>query len=331
MAFSTISGVAIRGIVSVLPENVEDNMLLYGLTDKERSSLIEHTGIRFRRRVKFKNTPIKQFFAQGIDRLLGNLQWEKSSVDLIIVVTQTAQTSIPSVSCELHGDLDFSSHTMAYDINLGCSGFVYGLHACGQTLSSLGKTKARAILCCGDLSSQITEEDDLTVRPIFSDGVSITAVELDCSDYEMAFNLETFGKGQKAIHTEVTGNGNWMRLNGIDVFNYSVKYVPKNIFKLYEYADKQIPETDFVVLHQANQIINRSILKSIGANPVSEVRTLYNYGNTASASIPITLANVSSESKKTVLLSGFGVGFSVATCLMEIEFPILTDSIFIDL
>ena len=140
MALSRTSGINIDGIVSLVPANINDNLLLTHLSQPDREALIYHTGIRFRRVVKEENVSIKNFFIKGIENLLSNLKWEKESIDILICVTQTPHVSLPAISCQLQGDLGFSSHTMCYDINLGCSGFVYGLHTLSALLNSLNFT-----------------------------------------------------------------------------------------------------------------------------------------------------------------------------------------------
>ena len=330
MAFSTVSGLCINGIISVLPKNVEDNLELDKISESECEAIVNHTGIRFRHRVNRRDVSVKDLFSSGIESLLKTLEWEKSSVDLIVVVTQTAENSIPSVACELQGDLGFDTQVMAYDMNLGCSGFVYGLHSCAQTLNSFKKGNARAILCCGDISSQLTEDGDLTVRPIFSDAASVAGIEFNPKASPAYFHFETFGEGKNAIYTEKTSIGNWMRLNGIDIFNYSVKHVPSNIKKLYEHFDLSVIRTDLFVLHQANLIINKSITKALQLPPEKAPSSLYEHGNTASASIPITLALNETDNIKMVLLSGFGVGFSIASCLIAIDDPIKTELVLLD-
>ena len=114
-------------------------------------------------------------------------------------------------------------------------------------------------------------------------------------------------------------NKKTMRLNGIDVFAYSVKYVPQNIEALIENAQKpdELPET--YVFHQANKLINDAVIRKLNLNIDRVPNTLNQYGNTASASIPITLCTRLNEINKWVLLSGFGVGFSVASALIKLS------------
>lgn len=319
MALSKIIGTKIAGIATVLPSSKEDNLKLFTLDINQKEELVKHTGIRFRHVAKDKVQSAKVLFKSAINKLLETLGWDRGSIDVLVIVTQSAQSSIPSLACQIHGEMDFSSSVLAYDINSGCSGFVYGLHTVSQLLASLDQKGKRAILCCGDVSSSLTEEGDMAVKPIFSDAVCAIGIE-GSNSMESYFNLETFGKGQKAISLQKNGIGNWMRMDGIEVFNYAVKYVPKNIETLLDRysCERKIPE--MYVFHQANLLINNSIMKAIGAEEAAVPNSLYKYGNTASASIPLTFSlNWRHNKSGWVLFSGFGVGFSVASALVRID------------
>lgn len=321
MALTKTYGVEIVGIETILPHTIEDNLSLQLISSEESKSIVEHTGIRFRRVLKTKEIGIKTFFEKGIELLLPKLNWSKESVDILICVTQTPKTAIPSVACQLHGDLNFGIDTLCYDINSGCSGFVYGLHTVHSIMATFEKENVRALLCCGDISSQITDANDRTVRPIFSDAASVIAIEKNQeSTISGYFNLQTDGSGQKAIYTEQTSSKVFMKLNGIDVFTYSMKWVPKNIMGLLEFAKKELDFPDLFVFHQANNLINKAIAKKIMLSNEKNPSSLYEYGNTASASIPLTIGTSwDSTTIKSgwIMLVGFGVGFSIASALIK--------------
>jgi 3-oxoacyl-[acyl-carrier-protein] synthase-3 len=210
---------------------------------------------------------------------------------------------------------------MCYDINSGCSGYVYGLQTIASILATVNKDSSRALLCCGDVSTHLLSESDTSTQPIFSDAISVTAVEFHSKDDNISayFNLETIGKGQKAIYSEIDNqNKKIMRLNGIDVFAYSVKYVPPNIQALIETAKISKESINAYVFHQANKIINDAIVRKLALNSELVPQTLGIYGNTASASIPITLCTSLEKIQNWVVLSGFGVGFSVASAAIKL-------------
>lgn len=320
MVLCKIKNAEVRGIVTVLPLHSEDNSETELIPEQEREAIITHTGIR-QRRILANEEDVKSLFTKGVVQLLNGIGWTRESVDVLICVTQTPQLAIPSVSNQLHGDLELSPNTLCYDINSGCSGYVYGLHTIGALLNTIQKKNARAVFCCGDVSSQLTDKHDKATRPIFSDAISVTAIEAVENGYEAYYNLETAGKGQKAIYSEVHENGKQvMRLNGVDVFNYSMKIVPDNIAALLNFAGKELTFPDLFVFHQANKLINESVRKKIKVEEDKTPSTLYHYGNTASASIPLTLGlNKDKINSGWVLLSGFGVGFSVASALLHID------------
>lgn len=321
MALTKSYGVEIVGMETIIPTAIEDNLQLDLISKEESESIVAHTGIRFRRVVKNHEFGIKDFFEKGIDLLLPKINWSKDSVDIIICVTQTPKIAIPSVACQLHGDLHFGVDTLCYDINSGCSGFVYGLHTISSIMATFDKENVRALLCCGDVSSQITDASDRTVRPIFSDAASVIAIEkTKDSSVSGYFNLQTDGSGQKAIYSEQMDSNVFMKLNGIDVFTYSMKWVPKNITGLLEFAKKEVDYPDLCVLHQANSLINKAIANKIALPTEKTPSSLYDFGNTASASIPLTIGMSWDPSKIKsgwILMVGFGVGFSIATALIK--------------
>lgn len=323
MALSKTKGSKIAGIVSIVPKTREDNLELTQLSHKDKEALITHTGIRYRRTLNSEKG-VKELYEKGIKRLMNQLKWDVDSVDILICVTQTTQISIPSVTCQIHGEMNFSPDTLCYDINSGCSGFVYGLHTISTLLSGFEKNNARAILCCGDISSQLISSKDMSVVPIFSDAVSVIGIEgiEDKTSISGYFNLQTEGSGQKAIYTEKVNGNQYMRLNGIDVFNYSLKSVPKNVSDLLAFAEKNIDYPDLFVFHQANKVINDAISRKLKLNMEKVPSSLFEYGNTASASIPLTLGtswNKKNANSKWILISGFGVGFSLASALIYFD------------
>lgn len=321
MALTKHRGIEITGIVNVVPAPTEDNLELDLLTPEERTALVNHTGIRFRK-VAPASLTIRDLFEKAIVKLLDKTGWKKEEVEVLICVTQSPEMIIPSVSCRLHGDLKFPTSTMCFDINSGCSGFVYGLNTIGALLSGMENKNAKAILCCGDLSTHLITPTDKSVRPIFSDGVAAIAVERNADNEEITgyFNLETDGTGQHAIEMQEEAGVQAMKLNGIDVFGYSVKLVPENISKLMEFSQQEMSFPDLFVFHQANKLINESIRRKLVIPENKVPYSISDYGNTASASIPMTLGTGWKDAKKSsgwIVVSGFGVGFSVASALIR--------------
>ena len=320
MAILNSNGISIKGIACILPKNKEDNLNIDFIDKNNLKRIIEHTGIKYRYTIKNKKSTIKEGFYQAVKKLLSNTSWDEKSVDILITITQSSGNQVPAISCQLQNEFNFSNRVLAYDINLGCSGFVYGLNSISQLLKSIDKPSCRAILCCGDYSSQLIQKEDPSVRPIFSDAVSATAIEFNRNDSSnCSFNLETFGEGKSAIYTD---NDGYMRLNGIDVFNYSMQYVPNNIEQLLQSNSLKANNIKQYFFHQANKIINDSLQKKLKLNDEQVQNSIQLYGNTSTASIPITIAKAVLDdtlAEGWTVLSGFGVGFSVASALIKME------------
>jgi 3-oxoacyl-[acyl-carrier-protein] synthase-3 len=331
MAINEIRNCSIKGIVNVLAPKTELNS---EIVDFDAISFQSRTGISTRKVETALKNPIKDYFHKGLEKLLTEVEWDAKEIEVLICITQTPDILFPSIAARLHGEFNFSPHTLCFDINLGCSGYVYGLQVAMSLLNSLPSVSSKAIVCVGDISTRVISKEDTSLRPLFSDGVSVTAIEKQQEVYPTTyFNLETYGNGSDAIKSVYEQNSQVMKMNGIDVFNFSFQFVPTNIRALFETYDLTIPEIDFAVFHQANKMINEAIRKSIF---LSENQTLYSiekYGNTAIASIPITLAEHKekfSQNSTKVILCGFGVGFSIGTCVLTLEKSIVLSTFAFD-
>jgi 3-oxoacyl-[acyl-carrier-protein] synthase-3 len=319
MAINELKHCVINGIVNVIAPNDENNFDLPHLNAGEFKS---KTGIETRKVDVSENNPIKTYFKQGVLELSRNLNWNLSETDVFICITQTPDTLFPSISSRLHGELEMNSSAICFDVNLGCSGYVFGLHIVMSLLSGFQKNGAKAILCTGDISTRLISKDDVSLRPLFSDAISVTAISYDKENSSKSyFNLESFGNGSAAITSVLENNHYAMKMNGLDVFNYSYQFVPKNIKKLLSKFNLELDNIDFVVFHQANKMINEAICRTLKLEEEKVLYSIEKYGNTAIASIPVTIVEHKEQLKSNdnqLLLTGFGVGFSVGTCLLNL-------------
>ncbi|MFM7005762.1 MAG: 3-oxoacyl-[acyl-carrier-protein] synthase III C-terminal domain-containing protein [Flavobacteriales bacterium] len=315
MAKFSVNAVQIDAIISCLAPNKQDNKN-NALLDKPEA-FIAHTGIGTTYHANQKDQ-ISAYFLQAAKSGLKSLSWKASDIAVLICVSQTPDVAIPSCANQIHAALQGSDSCLCFDINQGCSGFVYGLSTAAQYLEKIPGGKA--LLCVGDFSSRLTDPLDPSTRPVFSDAVSVCFLSHNATAAPMHFSLESIAKGHGAIQVKTVGKLQKMDLNGIDVFSYSVQYVPRQINQLIAANTSfQDPHTH-LVLHQANSLINKAIVNKLSYN-LQVHSSIEKYGNTSSASIPITLSANTEISKKggQFCLSGFGVGFSIATVLLELE------------
>ena len=328
--------VATPGTVVVL---LDDELASYG-GDAAQLARIKRTVGLEERRVAAESVTALDLGEQAARQLLAE---ESAPPDAVIFVTQTPDHSQPGNAALLHGRLSLPKETLAFDVNLGCSGYVYGLYLASLLVEAGGCR--RVLLCAGDTLSRCVPPQDRATAPLFGDAGSATLVERTEEEWPSWFSLRTDGAEANAIcvpaggarqpHGEMTAkletdaSGNvrtpeHLHMDGAAVFNFSLREVPSSIQEVLTLAGKSVRDVDAFVLHQANKYILQNIAKRCGIpEEKMPVGTLARFGNTSSASIPLTLcaelAEEISDGEKTVLLAGFGVGLSWASAVVQLN------------
>ncbi len=336
---STIANVRIAGIASAVPEQTRacaEAAEQFGA--EEIAKMSATTGV-FQRHVAGRLCTSDLCLAAA-RRLLDGLGWPAQSVDVLIFVSQTPDYLVPATACCLHERLGLGKSGAAFDMNLGCSGYVYGL----WTASSLMVAGARrALLLVGDTSTRTISPEDRSVALLFGDAGSATALEYSAAAPPTTFSLGTDGSGQEHLmikaglfrnpRTAETGlrtlreGGNRrsdedLYMNGAEVFTFTLREVPGLLQSVLEAAGWQLAGTDAVVMHQANQFMLTHLAKRLKISPEKLPLVLKDYGNTSSASIPLALTESPicrplQEREMKLVLAGFGVGFSWAAAAVQ--------------
>ena len=314
----------LAGLVSALPAHREANADLADRFGAETiAKIIAATGIE--RRPIAKTETVGELATLGARHLMERLAWAPETVDLVVVVTQTPDHPMPATACLLQNALGLAKQTAAFDLSMGCSGFVYGLSVVASLLA-VGAAK-RALLVTGDITSRLIGADDRALAPLFGDAVSVTALEAGTGIGRVSFDLGTDGTGAPYLtcHAGGTVEPGPARLfmDGTQVMAFSLKQVRPSIERVMAEAGKAMTDVDHVVLHQANAMMLKTLGQKIGATPEQLIVALKNYGNTSSASIPLALTDClgNAEGTKRLLLSGFGVGWSWASAYWETAVP----------
>lgn len=336
MAFIKTNRIQIDGIATTIPQKTINNKGFELHSEKENEQFIKTTGIHFRRIVPNGVTAADLCY-NAANQLIQKLNWSKEDINILIFISQTPDYKIPCTATILQDKLGLPKTTLAFDINLGCSAFVYGLSVISSLLE---KTNGKALLLVGDTSSTCINQRDKTTAPLFSDAGSACALSFNLKAKPIYFNLQSDGAGFDAIITKDGGSRNPytndsfkvdletgrsnadMFLNGIKVFNFSRKEVAKNILHLLTEFNIDQNLIDFYYLHQANKLMNDTIAKKLNVDIQKTPQTLKEFGNTGAASIPITICqHLSSEPKpkNLVVLAGFGVGLSWGSCVLSIQ------------
>jgi len=340
VAFARIDSVRIAGLASAVPARTISNLDCPAEQRSERERLVRNIGIETRRQ-SAPEICFSDLAFTAAERLLEDIAWRRDEIDALIVVTQSADYSYPGSAILLQDRLGLPHTCLAFDINLGCSGYPYGLFTVGSMLAA-GKLK-KALLLVGDKSTNPDSQDQGFVV-LFSDAATATALEYDSQVSPMYFDMYSDGAGYQAIYCPAGGNrvpiqpehlirqenedGVIRRavdiiLNGPMILNFSITRVPPAIIALIEKAGFTFNDIGNFYLHQANRMINDTIRKKLRLEPERFPSTLRDFGNTSSASIPLTIT-VEAEKRrdfacKKTLLCGFGVGLSWAAAIVDMH------------
>jgi 3-oxoacyl-[acyl-carrier-protein] synthase-3 len=234
-----------------------------------------------------------------------------NDIDVIIVCTQTPDYSLPHTSAIVHGKLNLPESIAAFDISLGCSGYIYAL----AVIESLMKTThmKNGLLFTADPYSKIINEDDKNTALLFGDAATVTHISED-----PIFNTGkyTFGTKGKDFEYLICRN-NVLEMNGREIFNFIAKKVPVDIKRALEINNLKVNDIDRFLLHQGSKFIIDFLIKRIGLPKEKTPYVIKDYGNTVSSSIPIMIKDfIFDKSINRILISGFGVGLSWASTVL---------------
>ena len=326
MTEALIKNITISGIVSVLPEVEKVNIdKQSNENSQEMTRIIASTGIHSRRIVKPSQTAL-DLGVIACQSLLNEMQWEAGDIPLIIFVTQTPDFPFPGNAIQLQHRLGLSKSTLAFDVNLGCSGFVYGLWQVSQLLSGLEGDKA--ILVVGDTTSQQYSESNRAVASLFGDAVSAIAIEKRQNCEDMVFSLGSDGSGAPYLIQPYGGARRpntqpELFMDGMQVFVFTLREVPKSINQCLDRKGWAVNDIDFCVMHQANEMMLKRLGDKVGFTSEQVIISMREVGNTSSASIPLALCSSLSSKlttqKNKLLLSGFGVGWSWGSVAIHLD------------
>ncbi|MDH5571368.1 MAG: ketoacyl-ACP synthase III [Gammaproteobacteria bacterium] len=308
---------AIEGIDTLQNDNPDWDML----------KILDKTGIYKRALSTEGETAVDLAFEAGKKLFEGISNHEE--IDLLILVTQSPDYVLPTSACILQDRLGLSKNCMAFDINLGCSGFVYALSVAGGLIESGVANKG--LILCADTYSKYIGKNDRTCRPIFSDGAAATLVERCDTDSMGPFEFGTDGSGHEHLivkHSGARGGDSvidsghgTLEMHGSDVFLFTMRVVPQCINNLLNRTGHSLEHIDLFVFHQASKLVIENIIRTMSLDKSKVFTNFENIGNTVSASIPIALKDADAQGRlkegDTVMLIGFGVGLSWGATLIR--------------
>lgn len=242
--------------------------------------------------------------------------------DLIIGVTQTQQIRFPHMSAFLQAEFFPDSFPPSFDINLGCSGFVYAL----ILVNSLAKmlSSSNPIVVCADSYNKFIPSKTNSAALIFSDAAVAVAFEFSPGSEILGFDVGTDGRGADKLCIGTINNPlcNELFMDGASVMVFTMRTIPGSVNRALNMAGIGLDDIDLFLFHQASGVILDEIKRKLSIPNNKMPTNLRNYGNTVSCALPLLMEELYREQKikegMTLLLSGFGVGLSWATCVIRV-------------
>lgn len=340
MAFLEFENVGIIALAAAVPHRIINNYEYTEYFDAEQVKSVVNKVEIYERRFADENTCSSDLCYAAAEKLFADNKIDRSEIDLLIFISQTPDYRMPATSILLQDRLGLPHSTIAFDINLGCSAFLYGLSVAFSMLQSGNLRKV--LVLDGETRSKVYSPKDRRTAFLFGDGGVAALIERNPKFGRSFFSLNSDGSREDLIKINGGGyrhpssaetlrervvdeygnirNDEQGYMNGSDVFNFVISEVPKDIKSLLAYAGKSTGDIDYYLFHQANNFINKYLAKKLKLDTTKIPSTVEKYGNTSSVSIPLTIVDQLQgkvDGKKTFLLSAFGVGMTWASAILD--------------
>ena len=340
MAYLDLPNVSLKGISACVPKTILENRNLDIFKTEDFSKFLALTGVE-RKRIAGNDICTSDLCYYSAENLLKDLNWGKNDIDCIIFVSQTSDYVLPATSCLLQQRLGLKTEVVSIDISSGCSGWIYGLSIISAMLSS--GTLKRGLLLVGDTILKACSREDKSTFPLFGDAGTATAIEFKKGDKGFRFHLASDGSGfnsiiipdggyrncisdssfeKKDYEQGIRRDNTQLAMDGMNVFSFGMKRAPESVNLLMSHFNIPHEKIDYFIFHQANKFLNEKIRKKLNLSEEKVPYTLKDFGNTSSASIPLTLLSKSKElehSRKEIIACGFGVGLSWGSVNLTVD------------
>lgn len=336
MAFLQYEGVGVTAMSAAVPKRIIVNRSYTEyFSQQEADDIVDKTGIE-ERRFADGDTCSSDLCLAAAERLIADNHIDKDEIDLLVFISQTPDYRMPATSVTLQHRLGLGNHTIAFDINLGCSAFIYGLSVVYGLMEKSGLRKA--LLLDGETRSKVYSPRDRRSAYLFGDGGVAALIERDAKFGKSTFSLNSDGSradlimipaggyrmmsSAETVKEKVVDEFGNMRsdeqgyMRGGDVFNFVIREIPRDIKNTLVFTGHTVDDFDYVVFHQANNFINSYIAKKMKLDTTKIPTTIAKFGNTSSVSVPLTIVSELQGKlvgDKKLLLSAFGVGMTWAT------------------
>lgn len=326
--------IGIRAISYYLPEKRLSNEELSALYPTwTADKILKKTGISSRH-IANQEECVSDMAERAARRLFSENSISPEEIDYVILVTETPDHQLPPTACLLQERLKIPSDAGALDINLGCSGYIYGLQVARSLVAS--QEASRVLLLTGEMYSKHIHKMDKSTRTIFGDGATASLITAgDSVSAIQGIVVGTNGKGYRHLiipsgggrlaRSEATGqvfadedgsirSQDHLYMNGPEILLFTMKVVPKLVEQVLKKNKLTMGEIDWFVFHQANAFILQELRKKLKISEEKFIIDMEDVGNTVSSTIPLALKRQVDLGRfhrgEQILLAGFGVGLS---------------------
>lgn len=307
--FSQYDGVAIQGIETVVPQNrISSSVYSEILGERKVKKQIALTGIRACH-VANETESAEDMCVGAAERLLKRLAWNKKDIRGLVLVTQTPSYVMPSTAFVIQKRLGIEEDCIVFDVNLGCSGYTTGLNIVGSLLSNLS-VGDKMLLLVGDTVTKYLKEDDVQSKMMFGDAGTATGLE-KVRDGKLICLQKSLGQGYDKIYMK--NYKDYFHMDGMEVFRYTINQVVGYMKEFMERTGLIDEDIDYYVFHQAQKHIVDNVAEFCDVPKDKLLISYEEYGNTAGATIPVTLyvnRAALKHGENRILMCGFGVGLS---------------------
>ncbi len=314
-------GACVAGLVACVPARSVTNEVFLDRFGDGVAEITKMTGVEQRRWAAEGTTTSDLCQAAGA-RLLDGLGWDPGTIDALIFISQTPDYRLPATAIALQARLGLRPGIIAFDVNLGCSAYPYGLWLAMMIVSS-GAAR-RVLLAVGDTITRLVDPADRATALLFGDAGTVTAIEAADDASSAAFVLGSDGRGAGNLivpHGAFRSGGHdhatdpeKLFMDGGEIFAFTLQSVPPLVADLFALAGMSSDDYDAFLFHQANRFMIRHLAKKSKLPPEKVPINIDRYGNTSSATIPLLIADDLAATLRNggmqLAMFGFGVGYS---------------------
>lgn len=338
MATIKFSGIGIKSISATVPKNkIKTINQTSFFEEKHLINFINTTGVE-ERRIANNGICSSDLCYDAAMNLFDKTDISRDDINVLIFLSQTPDYRVPGTSIILQEKLNLPKSTIAFDVNMTCSGYLYGLFLAYSIVNLAGINNV--LLLVGETLSKITSDKDKTTGLLLGDGGCATIITKNEKFGDSFFSLNTDGSninsvivpggGFRNMSSESTliqkhyDDGNirsdeQLKMDGLDVFSFAVSEIPKDVKNILNFTGLNMSDIDKIIFHQSNKYMMDVIAKKLKVDLSKMLYSIQKFGNTSGVSIPLTMVYKKELilNNQTLLLNAIGAGFSWGTVILK--------------